>query len=90
MNKSILKLPILLMSFFAACGPSESERLEMEKKATDSVAAANAMMDAAKEAARVQADERQRAIVDSLARTADSTVVSADTSTAKPSVKSKP
>lgn len=90
MNNSILKFSSLLIFFFIACGPSESERLEMEKKAADSVAAANAMMDAAKEAARVQAEERQRAIVDSLAKTTDSTMVSADTSSAKPAVKSKP
>lgn len=79
MDTTIRIVALVGLALAISCGPSESERMEMEKKAADSVAAANAMMDAAKEAARVQAEERQRVIVDSLARISDSTKISVDT-----------
>lgn len=90
MNTLLRKLPYLMVVLCISCGPSESERLELEKKAADSVAAANAMMDAAKEAARVRAEERQREIIDSLARTTDSTKIIADTAATKAEPKAKP
>ena len=56
--------------------------MEAEKRAADSLAAAKEMMDAAKEAALIQSQIKQKEIIDSLARNPDTTKVSADTSKA--------
>jgi hypothetical protein len=63
-----------------SCGPTESERLEMERKSADSIAAANAMMEAAKEAARIQAELIQKQTMDSLAGVKDTIQSASDTS----------
>lgn len=78
----------LYMSFFcvlalvSACGPTEQEKIDAEKRAADSLAAAKEMMDAAKEAALIQSQIKQKEIIDSLARNPDTTKVSADSSKA--------
>lgn len=64
----------------SACGPTEQEKMDAEKRAADSLAAAKEMMDAAKEAALIQSQLKQKELIDSLAKNPDTTKVSADTS----------
>lgn len=71
---------IAAFALFSACGPTEQEKMDAEKRAADSLAAAKEMMDAAKEAALIQSQLKQKEIIDSLARNPDTTKVSADTS----------
>ena len=73
---------MLVLALVSACGLTEQEKLEAEKRAADSLAAAKEMMDAAKEAALIQSQIKQKEIIDSLARNPDTTKVSADTSKA--------
>ncbi len=71
---------ITAFALLSACGPTEQEKMDAEKRAADSLAAAKEMMDAAKEAALIQSQLKQKEIIDSLARNPDTTKVSADTS----------
>jgi spore coat polysaccharide biosynthesis protein SpsF (cytidylyltransferase family) len=73
---------MFVLALVSACGPTEQEKLEAEKRAADSLAAAKEMMDAAKEAALIQSQIKQKEIIDSLARNPDTTKISADTSKA--------
>lgn len=83
MKKYPVSALALLAAMVVSCGPTEQEIQEAEKRAADSVAAAKEMMDAAKEAALMQSQIKQKELVDSLARNADTTKLVADTAKAK-------
>lgn len=80
MKNNIYASLITAFALISSCGPTEQEKMDAEKRAADSLAAAKEMMDAAKEAALIQSQIEQKEIIDSLARNPDTTKVSADTS----------
>jgi hypothetical protein len=79
MKKYSITACVCLGTLILSCGPSEQEIKDAEKRAADSVAAAKEMMDAAKEAALMQSQIRQREVIDSLAKNPDTTKLVADT-----------
>lgn len=79
MKKYSIPACVCLGTLILSCGPSEQEIKDAEKRAADSVAAAKEMMDAAKEAALMQSQIRQREVIDSLAKNPDTTKLVADT-----------
>ncbi|MFM7768750.1 MAG: hypothetical protein ACKO9S_12950 [Bacteroidota bacterium] len=80
MKNNIYASLITAFALISSCGPTEQEKMDAEKHAADSLAAAKEMMDAAKEAALIQSQIKQKEIIDSLARNPDTTKISADTS----------
>lgn len=80
MKNQIYVSLIAAFALVSSCGPTEQEKMDAEKRAADSLAAAKEMMDAAKEAALIQSQIKQKAIIDSLARNPDTTKLVADSS----------